>query len=174
MGHALTVRWFGLNAALVHCVMVLRRQTLIWCRSCLGHCGDGACGMGLEIAFFMRSWGCERTERGFLCRLGSWRSRCSLAAVWGQEKKSSQQAKSFEKEITITVKLNYLLFLPEGYDSSDKKWPLILFLHGAGESGSDVEKVKATGLPKLLETKTDLPFVVVSPQSPRGAGTPIP
>ncbi len=28
--------------------------------------------------------------------------------------------------------------------------------------------MKATGLPKLLETKRDLPFVVVSPQSPRG------
>jgi predicted peptidase len=43
-----------------------------------------------------------------------------------------------------------------------------LFLHGAGESGTDIEKVKATGLPKLLETKTDLPFVVISPQSARG------
>ena len=85
-----------------------------------------------------------------------------------QEKKSPQQAKSFEKEITIKVKLNYLLFLPEGYESSETKWPLILFLHGAGESGDNVEKVKATGLPKLLETKTDMPFVVVSPQSPRG------
>jgi predicted peptidase len=91
-----------------------------------------------------------------------------LPAAYSQEKPKSQQAKSFEKEIKITVKLNYLLFLPDGYESGDKKWPLILFLHGAGESGSDVERVKATGLPKLLDTKTDLPFVVVSPQSPRG------
>jgi predicted peptidase len=90
------------------------------------------------------------------------------AASVAQEKKNAQQAKSFEKEITIKVTLNYLLFLPEGYESSEKKWPLILFLHGAGESGNDIEKVKATGLPKLLETKTDMPFVVVSPQSPRG------
>ena len=92
----------------------------------------------------------------------------ALPAAYSQEKPKSQQAKSFEKEIKITVKLNYLLFLPEGYESGDKKWPLILFLHGAGESGSDVQRVKATGLPKLLDTKTDLPFVVVSPQSPRG------
>jgi predicted peptidase len=70
------------------------------------------------------------------------------------------------------VKLNYLLFLPDGYDTSDKKWPLILSLHGAGESGSDIEKVKATGLPKLLETKTDLPFVVISPQSEHGGWNP--
>jgi predicted peptidase len=74
----------------------------------------------------------------------------------------------FEKEITIKVSLNYLVFLPEGYDASEKKWPLILFLHGAGESGNDIQKVKAAGLPKLLEMKTDMPFVVVSPQSDRG------
>ncbi len=53
-------------------------------------------------------------------------------AALGQEQRSSQQPKSFEKEITVKVKLNYLLFLPEGYESSDKKWPLILFLHGGG------------------------------------------
>ena len=92
----------------------------------------------------------------------------SAPAANAQEKKSSQEAKSFEKEITITAKFDYLLFLPEGYNSSDKKWPLIFFLHGAGETGESVQKVKATGLPKLLETKTDMPFVVVSPQSPYG------
>ena len=41
-----------------------------------------------------------------------------------------QQPKVFEKQ--ITVKLDYLLFLPEGYSNdSDKKWPLMLFLHAA-------------------------------------------
>lgn len=79
----------------------------------------------------------------------------------------AQQSKTFEKEITIKVKLNYLLFLPEGYASdTSKRWPLMLFLHGAGESGSDLEKVKAHGPPRILETKTDFPFIVVSPQSP--------
>ena len=92
-----------------------------------------------------------------------------IPAAAAQEKKSTQEPKSFEKEITIMVKFNYLLFLPEGYESSEKKWPLILFLHGGGETGNEIEKVKATGLPKLLETKRDFPFVVISPQSaPRG------
>ena len=53
-----------------------------------------------------------------------------------------QEEKSFEKEITVTVKLNYLLYLPDGYDKSDKPFPLILFLHGAGESGQPLSKVK--------------------------------
>jgi predicted peptidase len=41
---------------------------------------------------------------------------------------------------------------------------VILFLHGAGERGRDVELVKREGLPRILETLPDFPFVVVSPQ----------
>ncbi|MBN1418021.1 MAG: prolyl oligopeptidase family serine peptidase [Planctomycetes bacterium] len=77
-----------------------------------------------------------------------------------------QQEKRFEKEITVKVSLNYLLFLPEGYEKAQKPWPLILFLHGAGESGNDLQKVKVHGPPKIVETKRDFPFIVVSPQSP--------
>jgi predicted peptidase len=77
----------------------------------------------------------------------------------------TQQEKSFEKEITIKVKLNYLLYLPEGYQTSDKPWPMILFLHGAGESGQDLSKVKMHGPPKLIAGGKAFPFIVVSPQS---------
>ena len=79
-----------------------------------------------------------------------------------------QQARTFEKQ--ITVKLDYLLFLPEGYAKDEaKRWPLILFLHGAGERGSDVNKVKIHGPPKIVEGKKDFPFIVVSPQCPENA-----
>lgn len=76
-----------------------------------------------------------------------------------------QQAKSFEKEVTVKVKINYLLALPEGYESSDKPWPLVVFLHGAGESGDDLEKVKVHGPPKLVAKGKKFPFILVSPQS---------
>jgi predicted peptidase len=86
----------------------------------------------------------------------------------GEKAKSSQRAKTFETTISRTVKLQYLLFLPEGYETSEKKtWPLILFLHGAGESGSNINLVKKHGPPKIVETKKDFPFIVVSPQSPK-------
>lgn len=78
-----------------------------------------------------------------------------------------QQEKLFEREITVKARLKYLLYLPEGYEQSDKAWPLILFLHGAGESGDDLAKVKIHGPPKLIEAKAmDFPCIVVSPQSP--------
>ena len=78
-----------------------------------------------------------------------------------------QQSKAFEKTITKTLTCKYLLFLPEGYGEKDKRWPLILFLHGAGERGEDLNKVKVHGPPKIVEKKKDFPFIVVSPQCPK-------
>ena len=68
--------------------------------------------------------------------------------------------------------IDYLLYLPKEYDAKDsaKKWPLILFLHGSGERGSDVAKVAVHGPPKLVKNGKDLPFIIVSPQCPAGRG----
>ncbi len=78
----------------------------------------------------------------------------------------AQQAKTFEQKITVPAKLEYLLSLPADYAKSRKAWPLVLFLHGSGESGSDLNKVKVHGPPKLVETNGPFPFILVSPQSP--------
>src|SRR5262249_25621257 len=51
---------------------------------------------------------------------------------------------------------------------SEKRWPLMFFLHGAGERGSDVSKVATHGPPKLVAQRHDLPFIIVSPQCPEG------
>jgi predicted esterase len=68
------------------------------------------------------------------------------------------------------IKTDYLLFLPEGYDADDsREWPLILFLHGAGERGDSLAKVKVHGPPKLVEQRPgDFPFIIASPQCPAG------
>lgn len=70
-----------------------------------------------------------------------------------------------EKDKDHTMNLDYLLYLPENYDSKEQ-WPLILFLHGAGEIGDDLEQVKEQGLPKKLEEGEAMPFIVISPQCP--------
>lgn len=78
-----------------------------------------------------------------------------------------QVEKTFEREVTVSARLRYLLALPEGYGDDDRRWPLLVFLHGAGESGDDLSKVKAHGPPKLLAAGTrSFPCIVVSPQSP--------
>ena len=79
-----------------------------------------------------------------------------------------QAAQTFE----VNIKLDYLLFLPKDYEAGpqgdDEKWPLLVFLHGAGERGSDINLVKKHGPPKLVENDPDFPFVVISPQCPPG------
>lgn len=67
-----------------------------------------------------------------------------------------------------TTRLEYLLFVPSRYGSSSAKWPLILYLHGGSRRGSDIEKVRALGLPKRVEREPEFPFLVVSPQCPEG------
>jgi len=91
----------------------------------------------------------------------------SMAA---ESNNGGQSEKRFEKQITKTVGLRYLLYLPKGYgEKKEQKWPLMLFLHGAGERGSNIEIVKKHGPPKLVEQGRDFPFIIVSPQCPSEA-----
>ncbi len=66
----------------------------------------------------------------------------------------------------VKVQLGYLLYLPKDYDQQES-WPLLLFLHGSGERGDDLELVKVHGPPKLIAAGKDFPFIVVSPQCPK-------
>lgn len=70
-----------------------------------------------------------------------------------------------------SLETGYLLALPEGYkEDTAKRWPLVIFLHGSGESGNDLEKVKSHGPPKLVEQGKKFPFILVSPQADRSFG----
>jgi len=72
---------------------------------------------------------------------------------------------------TFVQKTDYLLSLPAGYSNdTTQRWPLVIFLHGSGESGHDVEKVKAHGPPKLVAAGKQFPFILVSPQAQRPPG----
>lgn len=63
--------------------------------------------------------------------------------------------------------LPYRILYPENYDKS-KKYPLILFLHGAGERGNDNEKQLVHGSKLFLneENRKNFPAIVVFPQCP--------
>jgi predicted peptidase len=78
-----------------------------------------------------------------------------------------QHAQSFRKQVTRTVAYDYLLYLPPEYDpAGERQWPLVVFLHGAGERGDEIEKVKTHGPPKLAAQGEHFPFIIVSPQCP--------
>lgn len=76
----------------------------------------------------------------------------------------TQTAQEFSHE-GKTVK--YWLWRPK--EAPAEGAPLLLFLHGAGERGDDLEKVKKHGPVKLVETTPAVqPFILVSPQCPAG------
>lgn len=57
---------------------------------------------------------------------------------------------------------HYWVYLPQKYGK--EPLPLVFFLCGIGEFGTSLDAVLTNDLPKLLETRKDYPFVVISPQ----------
>jgi predicted peptidase len=51
-------------------------------------------------------------------------------------------------------------------DAPEGGWPLIFFLHGAGERGRDLALIRAYGIPAAVERVKNFPFVTVSPLCP--------
>lgn len=61
--------------------------------------------------------------------------------------------------------------VPAGFDRDKESLPMIVFLHGAGERGNNIELVKIHGIPKLFESNEDhlgLRVITLSPQCPEG------
>ena len=61
--------------------------------------------------------------------------------------------------------LNEVVYKPANFNTSTK-YPLVLFFHGTGEAGTDVNKLYNTGLPKVLKSgyKPSFDFIMVAPQ----------
>ena len=58
----------------------------------------------------------------------------------------------------------FQLFLPKGYlANANTAYPLLIFLHGSGERGEDISKVKVHGPPKIADRDASFPFLTVSP-----------
>ncbi len=89
---------------------------------------------------------------------------CSSSPII-KSNREKQMKQNFSGKYEKKVNLNYLLYLPKDYDEKEKH-PLMLFLHGAGERGDNLDLVKVHGPAKLIEQGKDFPFIIVSPQCP--------
>ncbi|MCQ1574948.1 alpha/beta fold hydrolase [Neorhizobium galegae] len=67
---------------------------------------------------------------------------------------------------TVKNDLKYLMYTPNGYETSKDSYPLVVWLHGGDQGGGDIEKIKSSGMPKLIEEGKQFPFLVFSPQNP--------
>ncbi len=94
------------------------------------------------------------------------------AAMGAKAVKKGQSEEKFSRMVTKKVGCRYLLYLPAGYKEGKKKWPVIVFLHGAGERGDNLQLVKKHGPPKLIEKGKEFPFIIVSPQCPNDVWWP--
>src|SRR5947209_16858401 len=81
---------------------------------------------------------------------------------------SRQQTHAVSREMSHHIDLQYLLFVPEDYEKSTNRWPLILYLHGGSLRGEDISKMKRLGLTEKVEVDPHFPFIVVSPQCHQG------
>lgn len=94
---------------------------------------------------------------------------CSLSfgmlALAAEPAAGEQVEQSFKTKDGAEVP--YLLYLPKDFDSAKARTPVMLFLHGRGESDGPVSLVAKWGPPQLVAEGQDFPFLVVSPQCPR-------
>jgi predicted peptidase len=82
---------------------------------------------------------------------------------------ADQTAEKWQEKVVLDASYGFLQSLPEGYASDpQKRWPLIVFLHGSGERGTDLEALKKHGPPKLIAAGKNIPAIVASPQCPNG------
>ncbi|CAH1002240.1 hypothetical protein LEM8419_03158 [Neolewinella maritima] len=61
--------------------------------------------------------------------------------------------------------MHYLVYYPAGYDTSAQDYPLVLFLHGGGEGGDDLERVKINGPTRRVAAGHEFPFILLTPQN---------
>ncbi|MCB0643374.1 MAG: prolyl oligopeptidase family serine peptidase [Phaeodactylibacter sp.] len=94
-----------------------------------------------------------------------------LALVFFSFRSGAQDFTQFEKRVFTNAagdSLPYRILYPADYDSG-KNYPLVLFLHGAGERGTDNEMQLKHGVYTFLqaEHRANFPCIVIAPQCPK-------
>jgi predicted peptidase len=91
----------------------------------------------------------------------------------------AQRAETGFLDRTVTLRgttHRYQVYVPAAYAGSTQRWPVILFLHGGGETGSDGLRQTSVGLPSAIRSfPAKYPAIVVMPQMPSDSawlGTP--
>lgn len=96
---------------------------------------------------------------------------CFLVFLVSANQLNAQDLKKYDKGIFTDAKdtIQYRILFPEHFDAK-LKYPVIFFLHGRGETGSDNEKQLINGGKLFLkpEVRTQFPAIIIFPQCPNG------
>ncbi len=111
----------------------------------------------------------RRSLLALLCLLAFIGVGFTIPAIAQDEPAAGKQvAQKLVSQADPQSSIRYWLYLPEAYGKDDREWPVMLFLHGAGERGEELKAVKVHGPPKLVEQqRSDFPFILISPQCPK-------
>lgn len=66
----------------------------------------------------------------------------AVAAIAASTFAQAEQ-KAMKSDVTIASDISYLLYTPKDYASSDKTYPLVVWLHGGDQGGGDIESCAA-------------------------------
>ncbi len=80
---------------------------------------------------------------------------------------AQKKTSNFKSTVNLEINLGYNMYFPEDYHNTNYDYPLVLFLHGAGERGDSIDLVETHGIPKLIKEGKDFPFITLAPQCPR-------
>jgi pimeloyl-ACP methyl ester carboxylesterase len=65
------------------------------------------------------------------------------------------------------VRYAYLSSVPKAYDTDTaRKWPLVIYLHGGSDRGSDLKRLYSSGIPDQVYRGREFPFIMLAPQCP--------
>ncbi|MCH7908115.1 MAG: dienelactone hydrolase family protein [Candidatus Hydrogenedentes bacterium] len=71
---------------------------------------------------------------------------------------------SFSTTVQVDVSIAYRTYFPKDYSEEADAYPLLYFMHGSGERGSDLDCLELATLPAFIKEGLELPFVIVCPQ----------
>ena len=105
-----------------------------------------------------------------LLALGLVTTLCLTMPTHAQPTNAPLPAAALKLKAEPRRQLKYLLYLPPEYSArkQGERWPLMLFLHGSGERGTNVQRVAIHGPLSLVRQGTNFPFIIVAPLCPGG------
>src|ERR1051326_2897533 len=88
-------------------------------------------------------------------------------ALFGCQTAPMRETGFLARSLTIgATKVPYVVYVPRDYDAS-RSWPVILFLHGSGERGTDGWRETIHGVANTIRFEpARVPAIVVFPQAP--------
>ena len=71
---------------------------------------------------------------------------------------------SYSTTVQTEVSIRYRTYFPKDYSEDGPAFPMLYFMHGSGERGTDLDILEWQTLPRFIKEGLEMPFVIVCPQ----------